>query len=159
MDYNKIRLTSYIPIYEKYFEMLKNEKSITDFVSFFKHDSRLIFYDNDFVGFYKTMYRDDDSLDREIYIGLIEKYRGKGIAKYVINLLTSNIFYNDPNCEFIHLSIDKDNISSIKLAHSCGFVENEELEKELRENNDNRTLVFSIQNQFYKEEKKNNMTL
>ena len=95
----------------------------------------------------------DDSLDREIYIGLIEKYRGKGIAKYVVNLLTSNIFYNDPNCEFIHLSIDKDNISSIRLAHACGFVENKELEKELRENNDDRTLVFSIENQFYKEEK------
>lgn len=159
MDYNKIKLASYIPIYDKYFEMLKEDKSITDFVSFSKHDSRLIFYDNDFAGFYKTMYRDDDLPDREIYIGLIEKYRGKGIAKHVLNTLTSNIFESDPNCEFIHLSIDKDNTSSIKLAKSCGYIENKELEVELRENNDDRTLIFTIKNQIYDEENKNNMTL
>lgn len=159
MDYNKIKFISYSPIYDKYFDILKEDNSITKFVSFSKHDSRLIFYDNDFAGFYKTMYRDDDLPDREIYIALIEKYRGKGIAKYVIDTLTNNIFESDPNCEFVHLSIDKDNISSIKLAQNCGYTENEKLEDELRENNDNRTLVFSIKNKFYIEEEKNNMTL
>ena len=41
------------------------------------------------------------------------------------------------------MSIDKDNIASINLAKSCGFIENKELEEELRENKDDRTLVFS----------------
>lgn len=156
---NKIKLVPYNPTYDKYFDILKDNKSITQFVSFSKHDSRLIFYDNDFAGYFKTMYRDDDSADREIYIALIEKYRGKGIAQYVINLLTNNIFESDYNCEYVHLSIDKDNISSINLAKNCGFIENIKLEQELRENNDNRTLVFSIKNKFYIEENKSNIKL
>jgi RimJ/RimL family protein N-acetyltransferase len=151
MDFKKVKFSSFIPGYEKYFDILKTDKSITNYVSFSKYDSSLIFYDNDFAGFYKTMYRDDDLTDREIYIALIEKYRGMGLASYVINYLTNNIFDSDKNCEFVHLSIDKDNKSSINMAINCGYNINKELTKENIDMKDERTLVFSKKNPNYKQ--------
>lgn len=159
MNFNKIRFSSFIPSYEKYFDILKEDKSITNYVTFSKHDSNLIFYDDDLVGFYKTMYRDDDLPDREIYIAIVQKYRGKGIANYILSTLCNNIFESDTNCEFIHLSIDKNNIPSIKMAEKAGFKRNEELEKELRKYNDNNTLIYTIKNNIYTNERENNMTM
>lgn len=149
IDFNKIRLTNYIPIYDKYFDEYLKDPTMNRFVSFSKRDSSLIFYEDSFVGFYKTMFRDEEQNDREIYIGLIPEYRGRGIASYVVTTLTKNLFESDPQCEFVHLSIDKDNSSSIILAHNCGFVENLDLEEELRAYGDNRTLIFSIRNKSY----------
>lgn len=151
MDFSKIRFASYNPTYDEYFDYYLKDKSITQFVSFSKWDSSLIFYDDDFAGFYKNIIRDDDLNDRELYIALIPKYRKKGMASYVVNTLTHNIFENHPDCEYVHLSIDKDNDSSIRLAQACGFCENTTLEQELRESGDNRTLVFSTQNKNYGE--------
>lgn len=65
------------------------------------------------------------------------------------HILTKNIFISNTECPYIHLSIDKENISSIKMAKNCGFKENYLLEQELRETNDNHTLIFSIKNKFY----------
>lgn len=149
MELDKIRFESYIPSYEKYFETYLKDKSITEYVSFSKRDSSLIFYDDKFVGFYKTMTPDDDLNDKEIYIALIAEYRKKGIASYVVNTLTNNIFASNQNCEYVHLSIDKENTSSINMAHNCGFIENSNLEQELRDTGDDRTLVFSRKNPFY----------
>lgn len=149
IDFNKIRFVGYIPTYDKYFDYYLKDNSMTKFVSFSKRDSSLIFYDDDFVGFYKTMIRDEEENDREIYIGLIPEYRKMGIASYVVTTLTNNIFESDHNCSAVHLSIDKDNYSSINLAKKCGFFENSTLEQELREYGDNRTLIFSIKNKLY----------
>lgn len=149
IDFYKIKFKSYIPNYDKYFDHYLSDKSMTEFVSFSKRDSSLIFYDNDFIGFYKTMIRDEDENDREIYIGLIPEYRKMGIASYVVTTLTNNIFESDPQCSAVHLSIDRDNYSSINLAHNCGFLENLTLEQELREYGDNRTLIFTMKNKFY----------
>ena len=71
------------------------------------------------------------------------------MASYVVNTLTNNIFTASPDCEYVHLSIDKENTSSINLANNCEFIENSSLEQELRETGDNRTLVFSRKNPFY----------
>ena len=152
MEGNKIKFESFRPSYEKYFETYLKDKSITEYVIFSKWDSSLIFYDNDFAGFYKTITPDEEVNDKEIYIALIPKYRKKGIASYVVNTLTNNIFTCNPDCEYVHLSIDKENTSSINLANNCGFVENTNLEQELRETGDNRTLVFSRKNPFYVKE-------
>lgn len=152
MELDKIKFESFIPSYEKYFETYLKDKSITEYVSFSKWDSSLIFYDDDFAGFYKTTTPDDEANDKEIYIALIPKYRKKGIASYVVNTLANNIFRSDQDCEYVHLSIDKENTSSINMAHNCGFVENTNLEQELRDTGDNRTLVFSRKNPFYLKE-------
>lgn len=149
MDFSKIRFKSYTPSCDKYLDTYLNDKTITEYVSFSKWDSSFIFYGDDFVGFYKVLIRDYDLNDREIYIALIPKYRNKGIAFYTINTLTDNIFKNDIECEFVHMSIDKYNISSINLAKRCGFVENTVLESELRNDGDNRTLIFSMKNKYY----------
>ena len=138
-----ISFKGFVPSYNKYLSEINSDESVTKFVSFNPSDSRFIFLDDEFVGCYKTMLRDDDLPDREIYIGIKKEFRGKGIAKYVLSTLTNNIFESDNACEFVHVSIDKDNIASINLAKSCGFEENKELEEELRENKDDRTLVFS----------------
>ena len=156
MDYNKINFRPFSPNYEDYLNQINSDKSVSEFVNFSKSDSRLIFYEDDFVGCFKTMIRDDDLPDKEIYIGLTKKYRGKGISKYVISKLSNNIFESDNACEYIHLSIDKDNIASINMAKSCGFTENIDLENELREYGDNSTLVFSIRNPYLS--KQSNMT-
>lgn len=149
MELDKIRFESYIPLYEKYFETYLKDKSITEYVSFSEWDSSLIFYDDDFAGFYKTTTPDDELNDKEIYIALIPKYRKKGIASYTVNTLTNNIFASNQACEYVHLSIDKENTSSINMAHNCGFIENSNLEQELRDTGDDRTLVFSRKNPFY----------
>ena len=149
MEVDKIKFESFVPSYEKYFETYLKDKSITEYVSFSTWDSSLIFYDDDFAGFYKTITPDDEVNDKEIYIALIPKYRKKGIASYVVNTLTNNIFASNQDCEYVHLSIDKENNSSINMAHNCGFIENTNLEQELRDTGDNRTLVFSRENPFY----------
>lgn len=149
MEVDKIKFESFVPSYEKYFETYLKDKSITEYVSFSTWDSSLIFYDDDFAGFYKTITPDDEVNDKEIYIALIPKYRKKGIASYVVNTLTNNIFASNQDCEYVHLSIDKENNSSINMAHNCGFIENTNLEQELRDTGDNRTLVFSRKNPFY----------
>lgn len=149
MEWDKVKLESFRPSYEKYFDVYLKDKSITEYVNFSKWDSSLIFYKDDFAGFYKTITPDEETNDKEIYIALIPKYRKKGMASYVVNTLTNNIFMSDSECEFVHLSIDKDNTSSINLASNCGFLENSILEQELRENGDNRTLIFSRKNPFY----------
>lgn len=149
IDFNRIRFTGYVPTYDEYFDYYLKDDSMTNFVSFSKRDSSLIFYDDKFVGFYKTMIRDEEENDREIYIGLIPEYRKMGIASYVVNTLTKNIFESDSQCSAVHLSIDKDNYPSINLAHNCGFLENTTLEQELRDSGDNRTLIFSMKNRLY----------
>lgn len=149
MEVDKIKFESFVPSYEKYFETYLKDKSITEYVSFSTWDSSLIFYDDDFAGFYKTITPDDEVNDKEIYIALIPKYRKKGIASYVVNTLTNNIFTSNQDCEYVHLSIDKENNSSINMAHNCGFIENTNLEQELRDTGDKRTLVFSRKNPFY----------
>lgn len=153
MDFNKLDFKQFSPNYESYLDEINSDKSVSEFVTFSKSDSRFIFYEDDFVGCFKTMLIDDDLPDREIYIGLIKKYRGKGIAKYVINKLSNNIFESDNACEYIHLSIDKENLASINMAKSCGFIENTDLENELREYGDDKTLVFSIKNPYLEKEK------
>ena len=35
------------------------------------------------------------------------------------------------------------------MAHNCGFIENSNLEQELRDTGDDRTLIFSRKNPFY----------
>lgn len=45
------------------------------------------------------------------------------------------------------------------MAEKDGFKRNEELEKELREYNDNNTLIYIIRNNIYTNEKENNMTI
>ena len=152
MEWDKVKFESFRPSYEKYFDTYLNDKSITEYVSFSKWDSSLIFYKDDFAGFYKTITPDEEKNEKEIYIALIPKYRKKGMASYVVNTLTNNIFTASPDCEYVHLSIDKENISSINLASNCGFIENSSLEQELRETGDNRTLVFSRKNPFYVKE-------
>lgn len=154
MELDKIKFKSFMPSYEKYFELYLQDKSITEYVSFSTYDSSLIFYNEDFVGFYKTITPDEEVNDKEIYIALIPKYRKQGIASYVVNTLTNNIFTSNPDCEYVHLSIDKENTSSINMANNCGFIENENLEQELRDTGDNRTLVFSKENPFYIKENK-----
>ena len=151
MDFTKIKFASYNPSYDEYFNYYLKDKSITEYVNFFIFFLALIFYDNDFAGFYKNIVRDDDLNDRELYIALIPKYRQKGMASYVVNTLTERIFENDAECEYVHLSIDKDNLASIRLAQNCGFLENVSLEEELRADGDNRTLIFSTRNKNYGE--------
>lgn len=148
MDFKKVSFPSFIPSYKKYFELAK-EQSIAKFVSFNEYDSNLIFYDNEVAGFYKVVYRNDELNDREIYIALLEKFRGCGLAHFVIKTLCKNIFSNDLNCEAIHMSIDKDNLASIKMAESLGFKRNEDLEKELREYNDFRTLIYTLKSRLH----------
>ena len=153
MEYSKINFKGYIPTYEKYLEEINSDKSLTKFVSFNSSDSRFIFYDDEFVGCFKTMLRDDDLPDREIYIGIKKEFRGKGIGKYILTTLTNNIFDSDNACEYIHVSIDKDNEASINLAKSCGYIENKELEDELIKYGDDRTLVFSNKRKTYEDKK------
>jgi len=143
MDFNKISFPPFIPSYKDYFNLAK-DPSIKEFVSFSETDSNLIFYDNEVAGFYKVVYRSDELNDREIYIALLAKFRGFGLAQYIVNTLCQNIFANDINCTSIHMSIDKDNFSSIKMAESLGFKRNEELEAELRLYNDFRTLIYTL---------------
>lgn len=83
MDFNKIRFSNYIPTYDKYFDNYLKDKSITKYVHFSKWDSTLIFYEQEFIGFYKVITRNEEINDREIYIAIIEKYRKKGIASYI----------------------------------------------------------------------------
>lgn len=149
IDFSKISFQSYIPLFDKYLDMYAKDKTITEYVSFAKWDCSFIFYDNDLAGFYKIQIRDYDLNDREIYIALIPKYRNKGIAEYVVNTLANNIFKNDFSCQIIHMSIDKSNTPSINLAKRCGFEENKALEGELRNDGDDRTLIFSIKNKYY----------
>lgn len=149
IDFSKIKFRSYTPILDKYIDMYAKDKTITEYVSFTKWDCSFIFYDDDLAGFYKIQIRDYDLNDREIYIVLVPEYRSKGIAEYVINTLANNIFKNDSSCEVIHMCIDKSNTPSINLAKRCGFEENKALECELRNDGDDRTLIFSIKNKYY----------
>ena len=149
----EITFKGFVPSYKNYLDEINSDESLTKFVSFSSSDSRFIFLNDTFVGCYKTMLRDDDLPDREIYIGIKKDFRGRGIAKYVLNTLTKNIFETDNACEYIHVSIDKDNIASINLAKSCGYTENKVLENELRENKDDRTLVFSTKRKTYENKK------
>lgn len=150
MDFDKIALMFYVPQYEEYFKRYAKDKSIKEYVDFTPWNCRLIFYGNELAGFLKVFTRNEEINDREISIALIPKYRGKGLATYMITTLVNNLF-GDTSCEFVHMSIDKQNIASIKMALNCGFIENEELERELREDGDDRTLVFSIRNMNYGE--------
>ena len=59
MEWDKVKFESFRPSYEKYFDTYLNDKSITEYVSFSKWDSSLIFYKDDFVGFYKTITPDE----------------------------------------------------------------------------------------------------
>lgn len=152
MNFDKVTFPPLIPDYIKLFDLAKNDKNISKYVSFSPVDSNLIFYENDLAGFYKVVFRDEETRDREIYIALMDKYRGFGLAQYVVGTLATNIFLNDINCKFIHLSIDKENLASIKMAESLGFIRNEELEQELREYNDFHTLIYSLKNRNYSEE-------
>lgn len=152
MNFDKVSFPPLLPDYIKLFDLAKNDENIRKYVSFSPVDSNLIFYENDLAGFYKVVFRDEDTRDREIYIALLDKYRGLGLAQYVVGTLATNIFSNDCSCNFIHLSIDKENLASIKMAESLGFIRNEELEQELREYNDYRTLIYSLRNKNYSEE-------
>ena len=53
MEWDKVKFESFRPSYEKYFDTYLKDKSITEYVSFSKWDSSLIFYKDDFAGFYK----------------------------------------------------------------------------------------------------------
>lgn len=149
-----ITFKGFIPTYKKYLDEINSDESLTKYVSFNSSDSRFIFMEDEFVGCFKTMLRDDDLPDREIYIGIKKEFRGRGIAKYILNTLTKNIFESDGACEYIHVSIDKDNIASINLAKSCGYTINKELTDELIKDGDNRTIVFSSKRKTYDNEKR-----
>lgn len=149
MNLDEIEFHNYIPTYERYFDEDLRDPSILKYVSFPKREATLIFHKQDLVGCYKTMVWDEQRNDREIWIAILPKYRHKGIASYVIKTLIHNIFSNDLTCPEIHLSIDQDNLSSIQMAHACGFFEDNHLEQELRENGDNRTKIFTIQNDIH----------
>lgn len=145
IDLGKISFKSYTPKYDECFDVYGKQ----EYVSFAKWDSNLIFYDDEFAGFIKVYVRDYERNDREIQIALIPKYRGKGLATCVITSFVNNLFKANSSCEAVHLAIDKRNIPSIKMAINCGFVENEDLERELREDGDEFTLVFTVKNMNY----------
>lgn len=145
MDYSKINFKSYIPSYDKYFEQMKDDNTMKEFVYFTPSDSNLIFYDDTFIGFYKALY-DEDENSVELFIGIAKEFRGKGIGSYVINKLSDSTFQNNANCESIDLSIDKDNISSIAMALKSNYQRNLSKEEELRKFNDDRTMVFTRYN-------------
>ncbi len=149
MDFNKINFKSFIPSYERYLDILNSDEEVRKYISFSKYDSKLIFFDYDFVGCFKTMTLDDESNDREIHIAIIKKYRGMGIASFVINKLTDNIFESDNTCESIHLSIDKNNEQSLKMGTKCGYKLNEELTKDNINMGDSNTIVLSKKNPNY----------
>ena len=65
MEWDKVKFESFRPSYEKYFDTYLKDKSITEYVSFSKWDSSLIFYKDDFVGFYKTITPDEEKNDKE----------------------------------------------------------------------------------------------
>ena len=145
MDFSKVSFSSFIPAYKEYFKLAK-DPSITKYVSFTEENSSLIFFNKKLAGFFRIDYRSDELNDRELYIALLEQFRGAGLAQYVIKTLCNNIFIGDKSCEEIHLSIDKDNTQSINMATCLGFERNTELERELREFGDFRTLIFTIKN-------------
>ncbi len=142
---NSLRFESYNPSYDKYFTILKEDESIKNYVSFPKNNSTLIFLDNVFIGVCRISLRDYDSNDMEIYIAIVREYRCKGLAEKVLEQLCHNIFLANDKCHYIHLSIDKENETSIKMAEKAGFKRNEVEEGELRLYGDNRTLVFTIE--------------
>ena len=156
MDYTKINFKSYVPSFEKYINMVNTDSTINKFVTFSKYDSKLIFFEDTFIGCFKTMIRDDDLPDKEIYIGILPEYRKKGISKYIINVLCNNIFESDEACEYIHLSIDKNNEASIQMAKSCGFIENLELENEIKKYGDDKTLIYSKRTPYINKKTMNN---
>ena len=69
----------------------------------------------------------------------------------MINYLTEVYFANNTTAKYAYLSIDKNNETSIKMANRCDFNEDEDLECELRDNNDLYTLIFVKPNQYYVE--------
>lgn len=148
IDNSKIHFKSYTPMYQQYLDELNNDENVRKFVNFSNHNSRLIFYGDDFVGAYRVELSDEEDCF-EIFIGLMQKYRGLGIANHVVSYLAEVYSKNNPGCRYAYLSIDKNNESSIKMANRCGFVEDENLERELRDNNDPNTLIFVKPNQYY----------
>lgn len=148
MDYSKIHFKSFTPIYQQYLDDLNHDENVRNFVSFANHNSRLIFYGDDFAGAYRVEFSDDGDCF-EIFIGLTQKYRGLGIANHVVSYLAEVYFENNHQARYAYLSIDKNNEVSIKMAKRCGFIEDEDLERELRDNNDPNTLIFVKPNQYY----------
>ena len=148
MDYSKIHFKSYTPMYQQYLEDLNHDENVRKFVNFANHNSRLIFYGDDFVGAYRVELSDEEDCF-EIFIGLIKKYRGLGIAHHVVSYLAEVYFENNHQVRYAYLSIDKNNEASIKMASKCGFIEDEDLERELKDNNDPNTLIFIKPNQYY----------
>lgn len=149
MDYSKINFRCFIPEYKKYYDLQNDNPKLNKFVHFSPNNSSLIFYDDVFIGFYKIFRLDEDSNDREIQIAILNEFRKKGIASFILENLSKNIFYSDNLCENIHLFIDKKNIPSIKLAIKLGFNRNEVMEKEIQLYGDKYTFVFSKNREFY----------
>ena len=70
---------------------------------------------------------DYDTISGCVGIIIIKKFRNKGFAKEALNLIIDYGF-TILNLDKIHCSIEKSNITSIRLFLSCGFV----LEKEIQ---------------------------
>lgn len=154
MDSSKISLKSYIPSYKQYFDLIKEDKTISKYISFSEYDSNLIFYDNNFCGLYKVIDFDDEE-NKEIHIALVNEFRGLGLASCIIKLISNNVFQSNHNCQYTVLSIDKENNSSLKMAVNSGFEFNEELTKDNVVCGDENTIVFTKNNPYYKSLNKN----
>ncbi len=148
MDYSKISFKGYIPSYKKYFELIKEDKTINNYITFTEYDSSLIFYESNFCGICKIIDFDEDE-NKEIHIALLDEYRNQGLASYIVATLSNNIFASNIHCQYAVLSIDKDNTPSIKMANKSGFKLNEELTKANLEYGDFKTLYFTKNNPYY----------
>lgn len=149
MDSSKISFKGYMPSYKQYFDLIKEDKTVSKYISFSEHDSTLIFYENSFCGLCKII-DFDDSENKEIHIALLNEFRGLGLASCVIQLISNNIFQSNHGCQYAVLSIDKENNSSLKMAVKSGFELNQELTRENAECGDENTIVFTKSNPYYK---------
>ncbi len=91
-------------------------------LSFAKQNDELI----GMVGAYSR----DKKIAKVIAVYVAKEARGKGVAKMLMEDLTSNISKNK-SIEKLHLDVNADQIPAVNLYKSCGFIITESAKKDL----------------------------
>lgn len=88
----------------------------------------VVAYDNDYIGLTFVNYHPEEvingkkySEEIEIGLGILPKYRNKGLGSTLERELSDKLLEIFPRFRFIVAKIDNDNLPSIKTAENAGF--------------------------------------